>query len=75
MTTSRIPTLPDSGTPSVQDALSALLDSLGFSAMARDVLVESDRTTLARYARIVLRNSPEDKRRALHSRFVALRLV
>jgi len=47
----------------VQDALSALLKSLGFTSMAADVLKEKDESTLKKYAAIVhkqvLKEHPE----------------
>lgn len=59
----------------VQTALSELLGALGFEQMARDVMGETDRDRLSRYARIVVKNAPEAQRMALHSRFVMLRLI
>jgi hypothetical protein len=52
-----------------QDALSALLASLGFEAMAREVKSEQDNERLSRYSRIVVKNSPVQIRRQLTVRF------
>lgn len=59
----------------VQDALSELLSSLGFEAMARDVKTETDKANLSRYARIIIKQSPEAKRSELARGFYALRLL
>lgn len=48
--------------PTIQDALSALLLALGFEAMAKGVLTETDRDRMMRYARVVLKNAPADAR-------------
>lgn len=62
-------------TATIQDALSQLLAALGFDAMAREVKTETDKTTLGKYARIIIRTSPQDKKMALTSRFKALNLI
>ena len=59
----------------IQTALSELLGALGFTAMARDVATETEWATLSKYARIVVKNSPEHAKRALTTRFYRLRLL
>lgn len=61
--------------PTVQSAMSALLAALGFDAMASDVLTETDRNRLARYARIIVKQSPQSKRAELISNFRTLRVI
>ena len=46
----------------INDALSALLLSLGFRTMARQVKTERDTERLSKYARVIVRNMPADKR-------------
>ena len=58
-----------------QDALSALLKALGFGQMSKDVCTEQNHETLGRYARIIIKNSPQEKRAELVSHFRHLRLV
>lgn len=58
-----------------QQALSALLAALGFEAMARDVLIETDAERLVRYAGIIIRKSPQPARAQLVSSFRALRVL
>lgn len=58
-----------------QTALSALLNALGFEAMARDVLTETDSGNLARYARIIIKQSPQAARAQLVSSFRQLRVI
>ena len=55
--------------------LQEFLSALGFDAMARDVATETDFSRLQQYARVVLKQSMEAERRAIHSRFAVLRLV
>jgi len=62
-------------TAQVTQMLQEFLSALGFDAMARDVATETDWTRLQQYARVVLKQSPEAERRAIHSRFALLRLV
>ena len=62
-------------TPTIATALSELLAALGFDAMARDCATETDHARLCRYAKVVLKQSPETQRRVLYSRFAMLRLV
>jgi len=45
--------------PTIQDALSELLDALGFKTMAREVKAETDKQRLSRYARVIIKNTPE----------------
>lgn len=59
----------------VQQALSELLSALGFRKMAEDVLDEREESRLRRYAAVVLKNSPQEHRRGLYSRFAMLGLV
>lgn len=61
-------------TKTIPEALSELLASLGFDAMARDVLTD-DRKRWNIYARVILKNASAEKRRELHSRFAALNLI
>ena len=42
-----------------QDALSALLSALGFSAMAREVLKEKNQSILCKYARVIVKNTSD----------------
>jgi hypothetical protein len=60
--------------PTTPDALSALLSALGFAAMARDVLTETDHARLSRSAGIIVRNTPEPQRHAVHVRLALLGL-
>ena len=62
-------------TPTIQDMLHELLDSLGFDAMARDVLTETDKPRLQRYARIIVRNSKPEFQYALSLRFKRINLL
>lgn len=55
----------------INTALSALLLALGFNAMAEQVKTERDAERLARYARVIVRNSPADKRATLSRLFAA----
>lgn len=55
--------------PTLQDAMSELLAVLGFGAMAREVRTEKDTERLSRYARIIVKQSPESKRLALANQF------
>jgi Ni2+-binding GTPase involved in maturation of urease and hydrogenase len=56
-------------TPTIQDALSELLDALGFAAMAADVITETDQERLRKYARIIVKQSPQSHKLALANRF------
>jgi trans-aconitate methyltransferase len=55
--------------------LSEWLKALGFDAMARDVLTEQDQTVLQRYARIIIKQVPQDQKQSVYTRFALLRLV
>ncbi len=55
--------------PTIQDAMSALLLALGFDAMAREVKTETEHDRLARYARIIVKQSPAAQRLELANRF------
>lgn len=60
----------------IQQMLSEFLAGAGFATMAREVLSEQEPARLRHYARIVLKNCvPADKRQAVYSRFVMLRLA
>lgn len=59
----------------VRPALRAMLETLGFTAMARDVATETDWARLQRYARIILKQWPQEQRQAIRARFAVLRLV
>ena len=48
--------------PRIQDAMSELLDSMGFSRMAKEVRLEEELDTLRKYARMIVKNCPADKR-------------
>lgn len=61
--------------PTIQNMLSEFLGALGFAQMAEDVKSEQDRARLSHYARIVLRQLPEDRKRAVATRFYQLRLI
>jgi hypothetical protein len=56
-------------TPTMQDAMSALLLALGFETMASEVKTETDRERLSRYARVIVKQSPADKKLALANNF------
>jgi hypothetical protein len=56
-------------TPTIQNAMSALLFALGFDAMALAVKTETDRDRLSRYARVIVKQSPADKKLALANNF------
>lgn len=43
----------------ITTGMSAMLASLGFEAMSREVIGEQDNERLARYARVIIRNSPQ----------------
>jgi hypothetical protein len=49
-------------TRTINDALSALLLALGFQTMAQQVKTERDTERLSKYARVIVRNMPADKR-------------
>jgi len=59
----------------IQTALSELLTALGFTQMAADVVSETDHQRLQRYARVIVKATPEAQRRPLVRRFALLRLV
>jgi len=56
-------------TNTIQDAMSALLFALGFDAMAEAVKTETDRERLCRYARVIVKQSPADKKLVLANNF------
>lgn len=45
-----------------QNVMSELLKALGFKTMSESVLKTTDKETLAKYARVIIKNSPVDKR-------------
>jgi hypothetical protein len=45
--------------PTINTAMSEMLNALGFEAMAREVLAEDDVDRLRKYARVIIKNSPE----------------
>ena len=53
----------------IQDAMSELLGSLGFDAMARDVRTEQDVERLRQYARIIVKQSPQEHKMRLANLF------
>jgi hypothetical protein len=55
--------------------MAALLEALGFTAMAKDVLTETDPDRLRRYARIIIKQSPKDKQHVLATKFYALNVI
>lgn len=59
----------------MQKAMSEVLAALGFEAMARDVLSETENERLARYARVCIRNSREPQRSQLVRLFRAAKLA
>jgi hypothetical protein len=52
----------------ITTGMSRLLESLGFDAMAKEVIGETDGERLGKYARVIIRNSPQ----ANKARLVAL---
>lgn len=56
-------------TSTIQGAMAALLLALGFDAMAEAVKTETDRERLSRYARVIVKQSPADKKLALANNF------
>lgn len=49
--------------------MSEILKALGFGAMAKDVIGESDNERLTKYARVIIKNSPMEKRQHLFQLF------
>jgi hypothetical protein len=62
-------------TKTINTALSSLLSALGFAQMAKDVVKETEPERLSRYARVVIKNSPADKRIALVTLFSQAGLI
>lgn len=63
---------------SVQEALSALLSSLGFSAMAQDVLKEKEQRVLKTYAQIIFKavaKEHPEKAKEVQQKFIRLGLM
>jgi hypothetical protein len=58
-----------------QSALSALLLALGFEAMAEEVLTETEHEMLVRYARVIVKNSPESVRPSIIANLSKLKLI
>ena len=60
----------------IQTAMAELLGALGFATMAEEVLGETERDRLARYARLIVRQTQDARTKtALLSRFRALNLA
>lgn len=60
----------------VRQALSELLDALGFERMAQDVLTETRTAYLSRYAKLILNNTKDAAtRRKIRESFYTLRLI
>lgn len=55
--------------PDITTGMSALLKALGFDAMAKDVIGETDTERLTKYARVIVKNSPAEKRQRLFQLF------
>jgi len=53
----------------ITTGMSALLKALGFDAMAANVIGESDAERLTKYARVIIKNSPQAKRPLLFQLF------
>ena len=49
--------------------MSAMLSALGFKAMAKQVIGEHDTETLTKYARVIVKNSPQENRAKLFCLF------
>ena len=49
--------------------MSQLLAALGFDAMAREVKTEQDTERLSRYARVIVKQSPQAQKLALANQF------
>lgn len=56
-------------TNTVQEAMAAVLKSLGFEAMSESVIGENDGERLGRYARVIVRNSHPSKKAELLAMF------
>jgi len=56
-------------TNTIQEAMSEVLGSLGFDAMAAGVVSETDGDRLGKYARVIIRNSPQSKKAKLLAMF------
>lgn len=55
--------------PTIQDAMSELLDAMGFETMAHEVKTEQDLERLRRYARIIVKQSPPAMQIQIANRF------
>lgn len=62
-------------TKAIAHMLAVMLGALGFDAMARDAETETDRARLKLYARVALKNAPQDSKIAIKSRFALLGLI
>ena len=49
--------------------MSAMLKALGFKAMAEQVIGEQDTERLTKYARVIIKNSPQSNRQKLFALF------
>ena len=59
----------------IQEILSTLLFSLGFEQMSKDVRKDSSVEGLRRYARIIIKQLPADKKPAIQAHFQSLNLI
>jgi hypothetical protein len=53
----------------ITTGMSALLKALGFDTMAKEVIGETDTERLTKYARVIVKNSPEANRPRLFQLF------
>ena len=56
-------------TADITTGMSAILAALGFEAMSQNVIGESDGERLGKYARVIIRNSPQGKKAELLQMF------
>ena len=56
-------------TENITGAMSAILKSLGFEAMAKQVIGETNSERLTKYARVIVKNSPPSARSRLFELF------
>lgn len=59
----------------LSNMLSELLNALGFSGMANDVLQENDITRLRKYAIVVVKNSPQAYKMTILNKLILLDLA
>lgn len=53
----------------INEGMSAMLKALGFDSMAKDVVRETDGDRLGKYARVIIRNSPQSNKARLLALF------